>query len=133
MTSPDKAQELLQKYSLEALGESLLAYVTKARAALGPPLLKVSLGCTDHSNTAWLLPQAQLLAMGHLIDLTFRNSHDNFVQVLESDVATGRYMPYMTSSGEHLPIFIFSLASHPLTASCLSICCASLIAPRLPL
>ena len=45
MTSSDKAQELLQKYSLEALGESLLAYVTKARAALGPPLLKVSVGC----------------------------------------------------------------------------------------
>ena len=41
LTSSDKAQELLQKYSLEALGESLLAYVTKARAALGPPLLKV--------------------------------------------------------------------------------------------
>ncbi|KAL3132190.1 hypothetical protein ABBQ32_008790 [Trebouxia sp. C0010 RCD-2024] len=58
VTSSDKAQELLQKYSLEALGESLLAYVTKARAALGPPLLKV----------------------------------------LESDVATGRYMPYMTGS-----------------------------------
>lgn len=41
--SSDKAQELLHKYSLEALGESLLAYVTKARAALGPPLLKVGL------------------------------------------------------------------------------------------
>ncbi|DBA98075.1 hypothetical protein WJX77_001235 [Trebouxia sp. C0004] len=56
--SSDKAQELLHKYSLEALGDSLLAYVTKARAALGPPLLKV----------------------------------------LETDVATGRYMPYMTGS-----------------------------------
>lgn len=41
VTSSVKAQELLHKYSVEALGESLLAYVTKARAALGPPLLKV--------------------------------------------------------------------------------------------
>lgn len=41
VTSSVRAQELLHKYSVEALGESLLAYVTKARAALGPPLLKV--------------------------------------------------------------------------------------------
>ena len=53
LISSDKAQELLHKYSLEALGESLLAYVTKARAALGPPLLKVSMvgyTCCVHTN-----------------------------------------------------------------------------------
>lgn len=53
VTSSDKAQELLQKYSLEALGESLLAYVTKARAALGPPLLKVRCDFLQHCNTMW--------------------------------------------------------------------------------
>ena len=53
LISSDKAQELLHKYSLEALGEALLAYVTKARAALGPPLLKVSIAdytCCVHTS-----------------------------------------------------------------------------------
>ena len=59
MTSSDKAQELLRKYSLEALGESLLAYVTKARAALGPPLLKVTCGSLEHCHTVCLLSQNQ--------------------------------------------------------------------------
>lgn len=66
VTSSDKAQELLQKYSLEALGESLLAYVTKARAALGPPLLKVRCNFLESYNTIWLLSQTQVLCMSRL-------------------------------------------------------------------
>jgi len=57
VTSSDKAQELLHKYSLEALGESLLAYVTKARAALGPPLLKVRQSFANsatHFQAGWM-------------------------------------------------------------------------------
>ena len=88
MSSSDKAQELLHKYSLEALGESLLAYVTKARAALGPPLLKVF----DLTEAIFLIAT----------EASFQQSLHCSMQVLESDVATGRYMPYMTGAGERL-------------------------------
>lgn len=61
VTSPAKAQDLLQKYSLETLGESLLAYVTKARAALGPPLLKVCICSEVRSRCLLLLFQTHIL------------------------------------------------------------------------
>ncbi len=68
LISSDKAQELLLKYSLEGLGESLLAYVTKARAALGPPLLKVSMvGCTCCVHLA--VPAVCIQACGELAGL----------------------------------------------------------------
>lgn len=62
VTSPAKAQDLLQKYSLETLGESLLAYVTKARAALGPPLLKVC-HCSAERFCCMLLVQSQYCSL----------------------------------------------------------------------
>ena len=98
VTSSDKAQELLLKYSLEALGESLLAYVTKARAALGPPLLKVRLPL--FCNQLCPLQNAVTLFARHLqvgADMTLWAW-----QVLETDVATGRYMPYMTGTTAHI-------------------------------